>query len=89
MTESTPAAEQFSSDRPFVFRNATVITMDQQGVLEDADVLVIGRDIAAVGPRLEVPEGTLEIDASGGIVTPGFVDTHRHMWQSSLLGYGG
>ncbi len=55
MTESAPAAEQFSSDRPFVFRNATVITMDQQGVLEDADVLVIGRDIAAVGHRLEVP----------------------------------
>ncbi|CAH0135991.1 MULTISPECIES: amidohydrolase family protein [unclassified Microbacterium] len=89
MTDTTPAAEQFSADRPFVFRNATVITMDEQGVLEDADVLVIGRDIAAVGHRLDVPEGTLEIDASGGIVTPGFVDTHRHMWQSALRGYGG
>ncbi len=63
--------------------------MDSAGVLEDADVLVIGSDIAAVGPDLEVPEGTLEIDASGGIITPGFIDTHRHMWQTALRGYGG
>ena len=47
-----------------------------------------GEKIAAVGPGLEVPEGTFEIDASGGIVMPGMVDTHRHMWQTALRGYG-
>ena len=36
-----------------------------------------------------MPEGTVEIDATGGILTPGFVDTHRHMWQTALRGYGG
>ena len=42
----------------------------------------------AVGPGLEAPEGAQEIDASGGIVMPGMIDTHRHMWQTALRGYG-
>ena len=40
------------------------------------------------GPNLAVPEGTREIDASGGIVMPGMIDTHRHMWQTAMRGYG-
>jgi len=84
-----PRPDEFTADRPFVFRDATVITVDTPGVIEHGDVLVRGDTIEAVGPSLEVPEGTLEIDASGGILTPGFVDTHRHMWQTALRGYGG
>lgn len=84
-----PRPEEFASGRPIVFRNATVITVDSQGVLEDADVLISGDTIAGVGPKLEVPDGTLEIDAAGGIVMPGMIDTHRHMWQTALRGYGG
>src|SRR4026208_2005365 len=40
---------------------------------------VAGGGVGRVGPSLEVPEGTREIDASGGIVMPGMIDTHRHM----------
>jgi cytosine/adenosine deaminase-related metal-dependent hydrolase len=61
---------------------------DASTVLRDADVLVVDDRIAAVGPALEVPEGTQEIDASGGIVMPGMIDTHRHMWQTAMRGYG-
>jgi 5-methylthioadenosine/S-adenosylhomocysteine deaminase len=72
-----------------VFRNGTVLTMDDSHtVLTDADVLVRGERIEAVGPALAVPEGTAEIDASGGIVMPGMIDTHRHMWQTAMRGYG-
>jgi 5-methylthioadenosine/S-adenosylhomocysteine deaminase len=74
--------------RPLVFRNATVLTMDDAGVLDSADVLVTGETITAVQPQLSVPDGTVEIDASGAILMPGMVDTHRHMWQSALRGYG-
>ncbi|MCU1603886.1 MAG: Cytosine deaminase-like metal-dependent hydrolase [Modestobacter sp.] len=75
--------------RPVVLRGGTVLTMDaDRSVLLDADVLVVGDRIAAVGPRLEVPEGTQEVDARGGIVMPGMIDTHRHMWQTAMRGYG-
>jgi 5-methylthioadenosine/S-adenosylhomocysteine deaminase len=75
--------------RPIVFRNGTVLTMDNaHHVLTGADVLVTGDRIAAVGPGLAVPDETAEIDASGGIVMPGMIDTHRHMWQTAMRGYG-
>ena len=72
-----------------VLRGGTVLTVDAtHRVLPDTDVLVIGDRIAAIGPDLPVPEGTREIDASGGIVMPGMIDTHRHMWQTAMRGYG-
>jgi 5-methylthioadenosine/S-adenosylhomocysteine deaminase len=74
--------------RPLVFRHGTVLTMDGQGVIEAGDVLVVGDSIVAVGHALEVPEGAIEVDASGGIVMPGMIDTHRHMWQTALRGLG-
>jgi cytosine/adenosine deaminase-related metal-dependent hydrolase len=75
--------------RPLVFRGGTVLTVDAAGtVLTDADVLVVDDRIAAVGAQLDVPEGTHEIDARGGIVMPGMIDTHRHMWQTAMRGYG-
>ncbi|MDT0394893.1 amidohydrolase family protein [Streptomyces sp. DSM 41636] len=61
---------------------------DRRTVLTGADVLVVGKRVEAVGPSLAVPEGTAEIDATGGIVMPGMIDTHRHMWQTAMRGYG-
>jgi 5-methylthioadenosine/S-adenosylhomocysteine deaminase len=72
-----------------VFRNGTVLTMDDRHtVLTGADVLVTGRHIAEIGASLAAPEGATEIDASGGILMPGMIDTHRHMWQTAMRGYG-
>jgi 5-methylthioadenosine/S-adenosylhomocysteine deaminase len=74
--------------RPVVIRDATVLTMDGSGVLEATDVLVTGDSIAAIGPHLAVPDATVEIDGAGGILMPGMIDTHRHMWQTALRGFG-
>ncbi|WP_211771518.1 amidohydrolase family protein [Kutzneria sp. CA-103260] len=57
-------------------------------VLTDHDVLAVDDRIAAIGPALAVPEGTVEIDAAGGVVLPGMIDTHRHLWQTAMRGYG-
>lgn len=87
MSQFEPEAPE--AGRSVVFRNGIVLTMDDaHTVLPDADVLVVGDRVAAVGPALEVPEGTFEIDARGGIVMPGMIDTHRHMWQTAMRGYG-
>ena len=75
--------------RPVLFRNGTVLTMDDaHTVLTGADVLVVDDTIAEVGTGLSAPDGALEVDASGGIVMPGMIDTHRHMWQTAMRAYG-
>src|ERR1700742_4814783 len=83
------AMTDFKDGQPIVLRGGTVLPMDAgRSVQPDTDVLITGDTIAAVGPNLEVPEGTAEIDAAGGIVMPGMIDTHRHMWQTAMRGYG-
>ncbi|HTI23009.1 MAG TPA: amidohydrolase family protein [Kutzneria sp.] len=82
-------AESAADRRPVVLRGGTVLTMDgRHRVLADHDVLVVGDRIAAIGPALAVPDGTEEIAAADGIVLPGMIDTHRHLWQTAMRGYG-
>ncbi|MBW4029425.1 MAG: amidohydrolase family protein, partial [Acidobacteria bacterium] len=52
------------------------------------DVLVMDGVIKEIGNRIAAPEHALEIDAEGGIVMPGMIDTHRHMWQTAMRAYG-
>ena len=48
-------AADLVAGRPLVFRNATVLTMDDaHRVLADADVLITGERIAAVGHGLQL-----------------------------------
>jgi 5-methylthioadenosine/S-adenosylhomocysteine deaminase len=83
------SASAIPAGSAIVFRNGLVLTMDDsRTVLNRGDVLVVGERISAVGPNLTAPEGALEIDASDGIVMPGMIDTHRHMWQTAMRGYG-
>jgi 5-methylthioadenosine/S-adenosylhomocysteine deaminase len=66
-----------------LLKGGVVLTMDPTlGDFERADVLIEGGKIAAVGPNLQA--AAREIDASNMIVMPGFVDSHRHIWQGQL-----
>src|ERR1700722_8342634 len=81
--------ESLEHGRPIVFRNGIVITMDNEHrVLKNSDVLSVDGVIKEIGTNLTAPEGALSIDASGGIIMPGMIDTHRHMWQTAMRGYG-
>ena len=60
-----------------IIKNASVYTMDAQGVLQ-ADILVDGGKIAAIGENI-CCDGAEVIDACGKVVTPGFVDAHSHI----------
>ncbi|OAA56301.1 Metal-dependent hydrolase, composite domain protein [Niveomyces insectorum RCEF 264] len=74
--------------RSWLFRNAMVVSVDKAiGTVHNCDVLVEDGTITRVGRGLVLPstsEGVEEIDASNAILSPGFVDTHRHMWQTQL-----
>ncbi|UXU76602.1 MULTISPECIES: amidohydrolase family protein [unclassified Paracoccus (in: a-proteobacteria)] len=56
------------------------------GTLAATDVL-IGADgrIARLGASLSEPEGASVVDASGCLVTPGFVDMHQHLDKTGVL----
>ncbi len=67
-----------------VLRNAQIITMNGDEVIERGDLLVVDNRITAVGEAgsITVPQGAQERDLSGKTIVPGFIDTHAHMWPS-------
>ncbi|NYF09853.1 cytosine/adenosine deaminase-related metal-dependent hydrolase [Leifsonia sp. AK011] len=66
-----------------LLRGGTVITSAKTGEVLPATDILIGTDgtIEAIGPDLSAADAEV-IDVTGRIVLPGFVDTHRHTWQS-------
>jgi cytosine/adenosine deaminase-related metal-dependent hydrolase/ribose/xylose/arabinose/galactoside ABC-type transport system permease subunit len=76
-----------STDRKLI-RGGLVLSLDPEvGDFARGDVLIDGDEIAAVGPGLSASDAEM-IDASGMIVMPGFVDSHRHIWEGLLRNIG-
>ena len=70
--------------------HATVLCMDEANtVLSDGFVLVKGREIAYVGPIRPAEAVDREINGTGKVLMPGFVDCHTHLTMSLMRGYGG
>jgi 5-methylthioadenosine/S-adenosylhomocysteine deaminase len=81
------AAEAIAS---LLIRNGTIITMNDALDVVSGDVLIRDGVIAAVGqlPNYQVtqlPDRT--IDARGGYVLPGLIQTHLHLCQTIFRGY--
>ena len=67
-----------------LLKGGCVLTLDPDiGNYPKGDVLIEDNKIAAVGPQLRV-SGAEVIDATNTIVMPGFIDTHRHIWEGIL-----
>src|SRR5262245_19723975 len=67
--------------RAILIKGGTVLTLDRSvGDFDQADVLIENGKISAVRPNIDAANAEV-IDAANTIVMPGFVDTHRHMWQ--------
>lgn len=72
-----------------LIRGGWIVRTDEPAAdLPHGDLLIEDGTIAAIGPSL-VADGAETIDASGMLVLPGFVDTHRHTWQTTLRHRGG
>lgn len=66
-------------------RGGQILSMDKEiGDLPRGDVLIEDDHIVGVEPRIEADAEV--IDATGRIVIPGFVDTHRHTWEAAIRG---
>ena len=67
-----------------LIKGGIVLTQDPAlGEIAGADVLVEDTRIVAVGKDLSA-DGARTIDATGDVVIPGFIDTHRHTWETSI-----
>ena len=67
-----------------LIRKATILSLDPGvGDFHTGDLLIENDRIAAVAPSLNVDDAEV-IDAGGMIALPGFIDSHRHTWQSLL-----
>jgi 5-methylthioadenosine/S-adenosylhomocysteine deaminase len=71
-----------------LLKKGIILSLEKKvGNFMQADVLIDGTKIAAVGPNLTA-EGAEAIDASNMIVMPGFIDSHRHVWEGILRNIG-
>jgi imidazolonepropionase-like amidohydrolase len=70
-----------------LLRGARVMTATGE-IFEQADLVVEGDTIAAIGPELAAPAGASIVDLRGKTLTPGIIDTHSHMGVYPAPGFG-
>ena len=86
LADSDPPGGTGRPGRRYVIKGGSVMTMDG-GEFAQADVVVEGTKIVAVGPGVGEGVSGEVIDATGRIVMPGFIDTHHHQFETALRGF--
>ena len=69
--------------KDMLFKNATVWTNEEQGIVENMDVLVKNGKIAKIGKDLNA-KGATVIDATDKHLTSGIIDEHSHLAVSAV-----
>ncbi len=92
ITPGSRAQEQGSKPADIILHHGKVLTVDKDFTIAEA-VAITGKEIVAVGSNDDVLKlagpNTLSLDLKGRTVTPGFVDTHRHIDREAEGTYGG
>jgi 5-methylthioadenosine/S-adenosylhomocysteine deaminase len=85
MQSMSPAhAQPLTPGRKLLLKGGYVVSCDKAvGEFKTGDVLINGSRIEAVGVNLPSVDADV-IDATGKLVLPGLIDTHRHTWETQL-----
>jgi len=75
--------KELPKQEDILFKNATVWTNTEKGILEKTDVLIKNGKIAGVGTNLNAGKAKV-IDASGKHLTTGIIDEHSHIGASAI-----
>jgi cytosine/adenosine deaminase-related metal-dependent hydrolase len=72
----------------YLLQHGTVILHDdnQRVQVVNTDVLIEGNKISKIGKYISGPASAIVIDCTDKIISPGFIDTHHHVWQTQLRG---
>jgi 5-methylthioadenosine/S-adenosylhomocysteine deaminase len=69
-----------------LLRGGYIVTVDSKlGDIIGGDVLIEGDTIAEVAPKIDATDAEV-VDVTGDIVIPGFIDSHRHTWETAIRG---
>lgn len=70
-----------------LLKNGTVLLHKENNHVDavKSDILIEGNKIAKLGQNLAAPQAEV-IDCTDKIISPGFIDTHHHIWQTQLKG---
>ena len=68
-------------------RNGLILTMNDRFEVVEGDLSIRDGRIEAVGPGASAGVHDRTIDARGGFVLPGFIQTHIHLCQTLFRGY--
>ena len=79
--------EALPKQETVLLKNGTVWTNEQEGILQNADVLIENGKIKAVGKNLSA-NGATVIDATGKHITSGIIDEHSHIAGSGGINEG-
>ncbi|KAI9040027.1 Metallo-dependent hydrolase [Aspergillus affinis] len=72
---------------PILLTKGTLLIHDHDVIrAERKDLLIENSIISQIDNNIDPPQSATVIDCSGNIISPGFVDTHHHVWQTCLKG---
>lgn len=78
--------------KSILFEHGTIISFSEENqqleVIRNGSLLITDDRVAGIFPSSRnnataIPPDTERISADGDIITPGFIDTHRHTWQAA------
>src|SRR6476660_5975081 len=69
-----------------LIRGGTILTLNDRWDIVEGDVSIRDGRIAAIGPNLIGPHDRV-VEARGGFVLPGLIQTHIHLCQTLFRGY--
>lgn len=74
-----------------LLKGGTVLVHDEEDHVHSlkADLLIEGSIISKIEADILASSDTQIIDCTNKILTPGFIDTHHHVWQTLLKGRHG
>ncbi|EGU75133.1 hypothetical protein FOXB_14341 [Fusarium oxysporum f. sp. conglutinans Fo5176] len=82
---------QTAKSMTILLQNGLVIQHGEQDsvqVVDNTDILIVDGIIKEVGKSIKPPPHAEVVDCSNKIISPEFINTHHHLWQTQLKGYG-